>query len=172
MILPIVKWPSDTLKKPSAPVGLLNNPFELVGETGHTGYTVPHLIADLQETLAVSGGVGLSAIQCGIPLRIVVTVFPDMRVLLNPEINPKGAHREAQEGCLSLPGLFLPITRREEAEVTYMTPEGIVRTRSCTGLEARCLLHEAEHLEGDFFLKHVPAARRDQIRSQLKRSRR
>lgn len=187
MILSIIKWPSTTLKVVSGNVSL-EGPERF-----------PGLIDDMKETMVALGGVGLSAIQVGVPLRIVVTAFPGIEVLVNPTIElyreptiqeveaaavaqgkmkkqPYGELVMVREGCLSLPGIFEEVRRWNRVVVRFQRIEatGLFSADSRSevvvdGVAAQCVQHELEHLDGKFFLDHVSSGRRDQIRSQMRK---
>lgn len=129
MKLPIVKWPSPTLKQQSFVVN------------GTDRARLEQLIADMTETMMAAGGVGLSAIQVGVPLAVVVTRFQGMEVLLNPYVEtheavtvqdldgaklvraPIGKLVEFREGCLSLPGIYETTKRYNQVRVYSQTLE-------------------------------------------------
>lgn len=204
MRLPVLKWPNPVLKKVSEPVNLLTGSVD-----------VKKLVDDMTETMKAAGGIGLSAIQVGVPLNVVVTVFPGLEVLINPlvmtceriEAKLEGPDAEVlvtnkrlgklvdvREGCLSLPGFIEDVKRYDKANVYFetldqiasrvelgerpflgepLTHYRIVGTQPVLAerLAAQCLQHEQEHLRGHFFLDHVKPARRDAIRSALRRAR-
>jgi peptide deformylase len=155
MKLHVVQWPSDKLR-------LVSKPVEVLAD-------VKDLIVDMQDTLKALKGLGLAAVQVGIPVRLIVTDFPEMPVLINPVVTGMGFRKKIREGCLSLPGFFEEVLRSEAALVTYVDAAGVDKKLVVEGVAAQCLLHEAEHLAGHFFLEHVSSARRDAIRVQLRR---
>lgn len=119
---------------------------------------VAWLVADMVETLADAGGVGLAAPQVHVPLRIVVFRVPAARnggeevpltVLVNPVVEPIGDETEtAYEACLSVPGLTGPVTRPLRIRYRGTTPAGDVVERVAEGFHARVVQHECDHLDG------------------------
>jgi peptide deformylase len=187
MILPIVKWPSAQLKQVSLWVG--GSGFPVVRVESPMPHLVPgdpslgrhlepqllDLIEDMRETMVAAGGVGLSAIQVGVPLRIVVTVFKGIETMVNPVILNRGEPRSlVSEGCLSLPGVTEMVHRHDEVKIQYRHPgikSYLPGPFTLRGLAAQCVQHEVEHLDGKFFLDHVKPARRDAIRAELRQRR-
>ncbi len=122
---------------------------------------------DLLETMYAEKGLGLSAIQVGIPRRIVVVDVarrdgpPDPLTLVNPEITAMSQERvEFDEGCLSFPELFAMVERPASVDITYLDRNGAGRELHADGLLARCLQHEIDHLDGILFVDHLSALRR------------
>ncbi len=123
---------------------------------------VKELIRDLKHTIKVEGGVGLAANQIGELKRVIVLreigeeqeperVFP----LINPEIMRKEGEQRDEEGCLSFPELYVPITRAEKVLVTYMDENGNIMEEEFSGLLARAVQHELDHLDGILFIDRV-----------------
>jgi peptide deformylase len=109
-----------------------------------------------------SDGIGLAAPQVGINKQIIVIdCEPDNPenpplVLINPTIKRFGrALCDAQEGCLSIPGVYLDVTRPEEVEVAYKDENGRPQTLKANGLLARAIQHEMDHLNGVMFVDRV-----------------
>lgn len=119
------------------------------------------LVADLVATMYAADGVGLAANQVGVDLRVFVFDCTDddgahhRGVVCNPVLAvPQGRDRvldEADEGCLSLPGAFAPLARADSASVTGLDERGEPVAVSGSGVLARCLQHEVDHLEGMVF---------------------
>lgn len=162
MIRQIIKWPNRVLKTPSLPV---------VHEDLHV---LPKLIADMRETMLASKGVGLSAIQVGVPLQVVVTAFPGLETLVNPRWTPLEDDKDlVSEGCLSLPGIYEQVRRYSSVVVSFQNQDLVpMESRILYGMAAQCVQHEQEHIVGHFFLDHISAGRRDQIRASLRKGRR
>ncbi len=128
---------------------------------------VRRLMDDLLETMHAEKGLGLSAIQVGIPRRIVVAnvVRHDGTSgplkLANPHIKAFSQARvEFDEGCLSFPDLFAPVERPASVDITYLDENGVGRDLHAEGILARCLQHEIDHLDGILFVDHLSALRR------------
>lgn len=115
------------------------------------------LIDDLIHTLRSANGAGLAAPQIGIPLRAIVTnVDNQLRVLLNPEIVEESEEEvEAEEGCLSIPGWYGPVVRKERVTVRGMSKTGKPTKIKAEGWEARCFQHEIDHLNGVLYIDLV-----------------
>jgi peptide deformylase len=119
------------------------------------------LVADMTATMDAADGVGLAANQIGVDLRVFVFRCPDADdvvhegVVCNPELEvPVGTDRhldESDEGCLSLPGAYAPCARPDVAVVRGVDHTGAPVTVHGTGLLARCLQHETDHLDGTVF---------------------
>ena len=133
------------------------------------------LVDAMAETMLVSDGVGLAANQIGEAVQVAVIDTtggeqPPL-VLVNPEITWKSEEVvETDEGCLSLPGISLPVKRpamvSAEALDQYGKPVSI---REATGLLARALQHEIDHLNGILFIDHVSALQRTMVSGKLKK---
>ena len=128
---------------------------------------VRRLMDDLLETMNAEKGLGLSAVQVGIPRRVVVanvTRHEGMSwqlKLANPHITAFSQTRvEFDEGCLSFPELFALVERPESIDLTYLDENGEDRELHAEGILARCLQHEIDHLDGILFVDHLSALRR------------
>ena len=130
------------------------------------------MIGDMVETMYEEVGIGLAATQVGIGLRLMVIGDEDGRdaqAVINPVITERRGEVKAEEGCLSLPGIFAHITRSEwvrvEARDIYDQP----MTIEARGLRARVLQHEMDHLDGILFIDHLDAMARDRIKRRIKK---
>jgi peptide deformylase len=114
------------------------------------------LAKDMLETMYDAKGVGLAAPQIGISDRLVVIDVGDgPLVLFNPHVTLCEGENRDVEGCLSLPGRNEYITRAEKATVSYINLEGKKATITGSGLLARALQHEIDHLEGILFIDYL-----------------
>jgi len=130
------------------------------------------VIDDLIETMYEEVGIGLAAPQVGISLRIIVIGDEDGRgaeALLNPAIVEQGGRVTAEEGCLSIPGVFAPVPRAEWVRVEATSATGRPMTINANGLRARVLQHEMDHLDGVLFIDRVDAVTRDRIKRRIKK---
>jgi peptide deformylase len=123
------------------------------------------LINDMQETMRENKGVGLAAPQVGILKRIVVIdldfIKQDISELINPKILNKSREIEIEEeGCLSFPNVFLKIKRAKKIEVEYLDKEGKQTKIEASGLLARVIQHEIDHLDGILFFDRLPFLQR------------
>lgn len=157
----ILIWPDPILKQVSEPV---TEPLN------------PEYVRAMFLTMKDAGGVGLSAIQVGLPKRFFIMHPYDHdngfgTVVVNPVIKTYlGTHQLMNEGCLSLPGQFEMVKRFTEVEVAYwdmnLTAE---KTEVLHGMEAHIFQHEYEHLDGKLFVDKLPSAKRSLIRGNLQK---
>jgi peptide deformylase len=131
------------------------------------------LVADMVATMRAADGVGLAANQVGVPLKVFVfdclddDGAPHSGVVCNPGlVLPEGRDRkleDAEEGCLSLPGAFSWCARPDQARVEGLDARGKPVSYEGTGLLARCLQHESDHLEGTVFGDRLPTRARKKL---------
>ena len=130
---------------------------------------LPKLVQDLIDTVAASPGVGVAAPQIGVAKRaIVVDVTPKpghgLIVLLNPEIVSSANPKTGREGCLSIPDFTANVRRPQEIVIRGLDPQGRSVVLHSQGLEAVCLQHEVDHLDGILFLDRVASLKKDVFR--------
>ena len=116
------------------------------------------LLDDMAETMYDADGIGLAAPQIGISKRLVVIDVQDengLLKLINPEIIKHSGSEAAVEGCLSFPGVAGEVERATDVTVKALNPEGKPVEISATGLLARALQHEIDHLDGTLFVDRV-----------------
>lgn len=108
------------------------------------------LLKDMEDTVLSVEGLGLAAPQVGSSHRVCITKLGDRFVsLINPQITWRGKETAiAEEGCLSLPGLWKDVTRPIEIMVTYLDTKGKQQERKLSEIDARVVQHEVDHLEG------------------------
>ncbi|MBU6148030.1 MAG: peptide deformylase [Actinomycetales bacterium] len=108
------------------------------------------LIEDMRETMLDAPGIGLAAPQVGVSLRVLVyqTADDEQGHLCNPVLELADEQEEAEEGCLSLPGLTVMVPRAVQLTARGVDCTGAPQTLTATGLLARCLQHETDHLDG------------------------
>jgi peptide deformylase len=125
---------------------------------------VRRLIADLFETMYAARGVGLAANQIGIARRVaVVDADGEKLVLVNPRIVEASGEETGEEGCLSIPDLYGDVTRPERVVLEAQDEEGNPYRRELTGLPARAVQHEIDHLDGILFLDHLSLFKRQRL---------
>ncbi len=165
MIRPIVRYGTAGLQAPSLPVDTFDR-------TLHT------LIDDMIDTMYAAPGIGLAAPQIGVPLRVCVI---DLSVgkrdghvitLVNPQFIERDGLQLEEEGCLSVPGFEATVPRPSRAVVTASDRDGNPVTVEGTGLLARALQHELDHLDGRLFLDRLKAIQRDVIVRRIKKRQR
>ena len=154
------------------------------------------LVADMFETMYAANGIGLAAIQVGVPRRVLVIDLqpedPDAepeectahgghshthqplkkepRVFVNPEIlDPALDLTTYQEGCLSVPDIYADVDRPKACRVRWQDLDGQVHEEEMEGLLATCIQHEMDHLEGVLFIDHLSRLRRDRAVSKVKK---
>ncbi|MEL6688059.1 MAG: peptide deformylase [Pseudomonadota bacterium] len=154
-IRPIVTVPDPRLKLVSEPVDAVTHEIRV-------------LMDDMLVTMYDAPGIGLAAIQIGVPKRVIVMDLaqegedPQPKYFVNPEIlDPAETTVPYQEGCLSVPDIFDDVDRPETCRVTYLDYNGERVTEDCEGLYAVCIQHEMDHLEGIVFLDHLSRLKRD-----------
>jgi peptide deformylase len=119
--------------------------------------SIQKLIDDMIETMQEAHGVGLAAVQIGVPLRIIVIQIPDdeAMALINPEIIDRKGERNVIEGCLSIPGYQAEITRSELIKAKAKDRKGKLVRIKATDLLAQCLEHEIDHLNGILYIDYL-----------------
>lgn len=141
---------------------------------------LPDLLKDMEETCLSVRGVGLSANQIGLDYRMALILIPESDkknaplkrvVIINPEIvEQKGCVLE-EEGCLSLPGLWVEINRATDVTVIFLDETGQARKVRARGLLAKAFQHEIDHLDGKFFIDHADPALKPAIKKEIKKLR-
>jgi peptide deformylase len=129
-------------------------------------------IADMVETMYDEAGIGLAAPQVGISLRLMVVGHDERReprALINPVIVDRGGEVTAEEGCLSIPGIFAPVTRSEWVDLEAKDVDGRPVKIHGRGLLARVLQHEMDHLDGVLFIDRLDPVTRDRIKRRIKK---
>ena len=161
--LPIVTLPDPILRKLSLPVERVND-------------DVRRLADDMLETMYAAPGVGLAAIQVGVPRRLVVLDVaeddetPQPLVLVNPEIVSLGAEtRLHEEGCLSIPDVRVEIERPASLMLRYVDRDGTARELAAEGLLATAIQHEINHLDGKLIIDFLSTLKRDMVVRKFKK---
>lgn len=133
--------------------------------------TNPHELANsLIETMIHYKGIGLSANQCGLPYRVFVLWSNPTKVMFNPTVADTSYESILlEEGCLTYPNLFIKIKRPKLVRVRYMDSHGEAHTDKFTGISARCVLHEMDHLNGINYTLKASKFHFDQAMRQRKK---
>lgn len=163
MIRPIIEWPlaGQLLHTVSAPVDL----------TGGMGL-VDELVRDMFDTLYDSGGVGLAAIQVSVPMRVfVMDVYKIAYTFINPTIALQGEVAQMTEGCLSIPGVLESMKRNTKVFVTALDCKGMLFSHTFSGMEAQCIQHEMDHLNGIVIPDSFSPLERTRMASRITRRR-
>jgi len=133
---------------------------------------IRQIIRDMVDTMYDEVGIGLAAPQVGVSLRLIVVGDDDGRdaqAIINPVITERRGEVTAEEGCLSLPGIFAPVARAEWIRVEAQDVHGQALTIEARGLRARVLQHEMDHLDGVLFIDHLDAMARDRIKRKIRK---
>lgn len=155
--LNIKKYPNPVLKEKAKELEKVDGEIRKLAE-------------DMKETMEKKDGVGLAAPQVGISKQIIVVQGEDgPEVFINPKIIRKSRKGEVlEEGCLSLPGLFLKISRAKEVEVEAFNLAGKKVHIRARGLIARVFQHEFDHLNGILIINRIPFWQKWGIKKKLK----
>jgi peptide deformylase len=141
------------------------------------------LMDDMLETMYDAPGIGLAAIQIGVPLRIIVMDLAGKdeegneqrapRYLVNPEIIWASDEKKVwEEGCLSVPEIYDEVERPDRVRIRYMDYNGRSVEEDAEGLFAVCIQHEMDHLEGVVFLDHLSRLKRDSAIRKVRKAQR
>ncbi|MEZ5893950.1 MAG: peptide deformylase [Parvularculaceae bacterium] len=165
-IRPILTAPDPRLRQVSTPVVAVDDELRA-------------LMDDMLETMYDAPGIGLAAIQVGVPLRVIVMDLagkdeePAPLYLVNPEIlDPSEDMSVYEEGCLSVPEFYEEVERPATCRVRYLDYDGKEQVIEAEGLLATCIQHEMDHLEGVLFIDHLSRLKRDRILKKLKKEQR
>lgn len=133
------------------------------------------LIKNMFDTMKHSNGIGLAANQIGVLKKILVVDISEMDegkgtkplIVINPKIKKETGKWTMEEGCLSIPTLRADVERAEKISLKYFDENLIEHNETFSGLLARVLLHEIDHLNGILFIDHLNSKRRSELRSEL-----
>ena len=135
---------------------------------------IQSLMDDMLETMYAAPGIGLAAIQVGIPKRVIVLDIAQKNgtknpmFFVNPEITEKSENNSTyEEGCLSVPGQFAEIDRSDKCHVRYLDYHGQPKEIKAEGMLATCIQHEVDHLEGILFIDYLSKLKKSMIIKKL-----
>jgi peptide deformylase len=154
------------------PLHLLGSPVlrQRSAEVGPVDDELRRLVDDMFETMDAARGVGLAANQVGVARRVaVVDADGDRFAMIDPVIVETEGSATAEEGCLSIPEIYADVTRPERVVIEAFDREGTRYRREATGLKARAIQHEIDHLDGILFLDHLSLMRRQMLMSRWRR---
>ena len=172
-LLRIYETPDPMLRQISTPVERVDDELRA-------------LVADMFETMYEAPGIGLAAVQVGVPKRLLVMDLqepenPDdpeskpvkePRVFVNPEILSHSDHEVPYlEGCLSVPDQYAEVLRPDRIRARWLDEHGEAHEEDLDGLLAICLQHEMDHLEGVLFIDHLSKLKRDMVLKKLAKAR-
>ena len=156
------------LTEPNQVLRQVSTPVEKVGREEQ------QLMDDMLETMYAANGIGLAAIQIGVPKRIIVMDISkdenkkEPRYFVNPEIKNKDILISTyEEGCLSVPNQFAEIERPKKCDVEYLDYNGDKKILNAEGLLATCIQHEVDHLDGILFIDYLSKLKKDMIIKKL-----
>ena len=168
-IRPIFETPDSILRQISRPVETFDDELKT-------------LISDMFETMYHAPGIGLAAVQVGVPIRLLVMdlqepenpedpespVVKEPRVFINPEILwASETTVPYTEGCLSVPNQYAEVLRPDRIRAKWQDEQGTTQEAEIGGLLAVCLQHEMDHLEGVLFIDHLSRLKRDMVLKKL-----
>ena len=162
MILEIVKYGDPVLT-------------QRAGEVTEFDDALRKLVDDMFETMYGAPGVGLAAPQVGILKRLFVMDCSSGRnkqqkvALINPVIETGEGEQVGEEGCLSFPGIFVQVTRPQRVVVRAQDTNGSPFTLDIMDLEARCVAHETDHLDGELFIEYLSPLKRDLTKRKIRK---
>ena len=163
--LPMILLPDPLLRQRSLPVERVDDELRRLAE-------------DMLETMYEAPGIGLAAVQVGVPRRLITLDVRERKeddpegvppprepiVLVNPEIVASSEERASyEEGCLSIPDYYALVERPASVTVRWIDLDGNPRERTGDGLFATCVQHEIDHLDGTLFIDHLSRLRRDRV---------
>lgn len=170
-IRPIVEVPDPRLREISSPVETVDD-------------EVRALVSDMFETMYAAPGIGLAAIQVGVPKRILVIDLQEPEeeggdpvkkplVFINPEIVESSDNEVPyNEGCLSVPDQYAEVDRPDRIRARWLDEQGMAHEEEISGLLATCLQHEMDHLNGILFIDHLSRLKREMVLRKLAKQRR
>ncbi len=157
----IITEPNKILRQKSLPVD-------------QVGAEEQRLMDDMLETMYNANGIGLAAIQIGVPKRIIVMDISkndeknSPMYFVNPEIKNKVTETSIyEEGCLSVPNFFAEVNRPKKCDVEYLDYDGNKKILNAEGLLATCIQHEMDHLEGILFIDYLSKLKKNIIVKKL-----
>ena len=162
----IITEPSEILRKKSLPVDIVDEGLQ-------------QLMNDMLETMYAAPGIGLAAIQIGVPKRVIVLDIArkdepkNPMYFVNPEVISKSQINSTyEEGCLSIPGQFAEIDRPDKCHIKYLDYYGEPKELKAEGMLATCIQHEMDHLEGILFIDYLSKLKKTMIVKKLSKQKR
>ena len=168
--LPIIEFPDPRLRTVARPVREVDT-------------RIRQLIDDMFETMYEAPGIGLAAIQVGVPKRLLVIDLQepeveggdpvkDPKVFINPELyDLSDSEVPYNEGCLSVPDQYAEVDRPDRIRARWLDENGVAHDEEIDGMLAVCLQHEMDHLEGVLFIDHLSRLKREMILRKIAKAR-
>ncbi len=162
-ILEILEFPDVRLRRQARRVGTVDQ-------------RIRKLVDDMFETMYAAPGIGLAASQVNVHEQVIVIDTSDHKneplVFINPVLELSGPVVESDEGCLSVPGFYEPVERREFVRVSALDRNGHPFCLDASGLLSICIQHERDHLLGKLFVDYLSGLKRTLIRKKLEKQHR
>ncbi|NLM71191.1 MAG: peptide deformylase [Synergistaceae bacterium] len=131
------------------------------------------LVAEMVGLMRIHDGVGLAAPQAGVSKRVAVVMYEEkLHVLVNPVLLSSEGEHEAEEGCLSFPGIFGTVKRPSRITIRHKDLAGVEHETTVKNFLARAFLHEMDHLEGRLLIDHFSPMKRTMAKKKLMKDRR
>ncbi len=160
-ILNILQFPDPRLRTRAKPVTEFDDKLKA-------------LVSDMFETMYHAQGIGLAASQIDLHIRLLIMDISeeknDPKILVNPEIIQSDGEEEMDEGCLSIPGYYEAVCRAQKVLVKAQDEKGDFFEFDAEGLEAVCIQHEIDHLDGKLFVDYISSLKRERIRKKLEKA--
>ena len=163
-VRPILTVPDPVLKQVSAAVEVVDDALRA-------------LMDDMLQTMYAAPGIGLAAVQVGVPQRVIVMDLaregepPQPRYFINPEITWESEQLAVrEEGCLSVPEIYDEVERPAEVGLKYLDYQGKLVEEDAEGLLAVCIQHEMDHLNGVLFIDHLSRLKRNRAIAKVKKA--
>jgi peptide deformylase len=157
-ILDILVYPDPRLRKLAKPVLEVDD-------------KIRQLVSNMTETMYDAEGIGLAATQVDVHQQVIVMDISETRdqmlILINPKIVKQDGEQVYDEGCLSVPEYYAPVTRAQNIEITALDQSGKQFELAAEGLLAICIQHEMDHLVGKVFVDYLSRLKQDRIRKKL-----
>lgn len=159
------------------PIVIYGDPVlrEVSKKVEHFDDELKDLVSDMTDTLKDANGLGLAAVQIGVPVRLFIVdlsaidITEKLRVFVNPEILETDEECEYEEGCLSFPGIYQKIVRPANVRVKAFDVNGDEFEMQFSGMAARAILHEYDHIEGKLFIDHMSSMTKTMLSGKLKK---
>ena len=159
-ILDILHFPDPRLRNKAKPVAVVDD-------------AIRQLVDDMFETMYQAPGIGLAATQVNVAKQVLVIDLSEEKnqplCLINPEILEKSGEEQMEEGCLSVPGVYEPVTRAAHIRVRALDRAGEPFELEADDLLAVCIQHEMDHLDGKLFVDYLSSLKRQRIRKKLEK---
>jgi peptide deformylase len=159
----IIVIPDPVLRQASAPVAAVSKDIRALAD-------------DMLETMYDAPGIGLAAVQIGVPQRIITIDLAkkdepkEPIVFINPEIIASSEETSVyEEGCLSIPEYYEEVTRPARVKIRYLDIKGVAQEIDAEGLMATCIQHETDHLNGKLFIDYLSKLKRDRVMTKFRK---